>query len=159
MVCRYSGPLIAWRIADNRHRIFSGTGASLYGARWNTPGFPVIYASASYACAMLERLAYTGVNRMPRNQRSVRIDIPDSIEIEEIDAADISGWDSAHMRASRKFGDAWLRSARTCVLVVPSVVAPHEKNVLINESHPEFGRIAAGDPQPVKWDSRIFRFQ
>src|ERR1039458_10207855 len=33
-----SGPLRAFRIADMRHPIFDGSGAMLYGARWNSPG-------------------------------------------------------------------------------------------------------------------------
>jgi RES domain-containing protein len=44
-----------YRIADERHAIWDGTGAALVGGRWNSPGRPVIYGSLSYACAMLER--------------------------------------------------------------------------------------------------------
>src|SRR2546428_13072414 len=56
----------AWRIADGRFDVFSPIGASLVGGRWNSPGLGVIYASRSYAGAMLEGLAHAGIGRMPR---------------------------------------------------------------------------------------------
>jgi RES domain-containing protein len=42
------------------------------------------------------------------------------------------------------------------VLVVPSVVARREGNVLINPQHPDFSEIVAGTPEPVVWDARLF---
>jgi len=52
----------AWRIADGRFDVFSPVGASLVGGRWNSPGLGVIYASRSYAGAMLECLAHAGMS-------------------------------------------------------------------------------------------------
>jgi len=42
------------------------------------------------------------------------------------------------------------------VLVVPSVVARREGNVLINPRHPDFSGIVAGTPEQVVWDARLF---
>jgi len=50
---------------------------------------------------------------------------------------------------ARAFGDAWIRERRTAVLLVPSVVARREGNLLINPQHPDFGLIVAGSPEPV----------
>ena len=58
----------AWRIADGRFDPFNPVGASLVGGRWNSPGLGVIYASRSYAGAMLECLAHAGIGRVPRTQ-------------------------------------------------------------------------------------------
>jgi len=57
---------------------------------------------------------------------------------------------------ARAIGDAWIREQRTAVLVVPSVVARREGNVLINPRHPDFSGIVAGVPGPVVWDARLF---
>jgi RES domain-containing protein len=57
---------------------------------------------------------------------------------------------------ARAFGDAWIRELRTAVLVVPSVVARREGNVLINPRHPDFSGIVASVPEPVVWDARLF---
>jgi RES domain-containing protein len=155
MVFRRKGPLRAWRIADNRHPMYDGTGAMVWGARWNSPGHPVIYASASYACAMLERLAHAGIGSIPKHQHAITIDIP-AIDIEEITASDVPGWDLPDMSASRAYGDGWLREKRAAVLVVPSVVARAERNVLIHPAHPDFRRITHTPPEPVVWDRRLF---
>jgi RES domain-containing protein len=108
MVCRFKGPLRAYRIADRRYPIFDGTGAALHGARWNSPGRRVIYAAASFAGAMLERLAQTGTGTMPKNQYAVVIDVPAEVEIEEVEPADVPGRDLPDQRTSRAYGDAWL---------------------------------------------------
>lgn len=156
MACRYKGPLRAWRIADGRRTIFDGTGASQWGARWNSPGRPVIYASTSYACAMLELLAHAGTGKIPTNHAWIRIEIP-QIEIDEVFPDDLPGWDLPDQTSSRTYGDLWLLEKRTAVLVVPSVVAHEDRNVLINPLHPDCKRITHSKPRSVVWDSRLFK--
>ena len=59
--------------------------------------------------------------------------------------------------ASQAYGDAWYDSGRTAVLVVPSLPAMGlERNVLINQRHPQFGAITSGTPRPLVWDARLF---
>ena len=156
MASRRKGPLRAWRIADIRYPIYNGTGALLYGARWSSPGHAAIYASASYACVMLERLAHAGTGSIPKNQRWIAIDIP-TIDIEEITASDVPGWDLPDFSASRAYGDKWLLEKRTAVLVVPSVVARGDCNVLIHPAHADFRKITYTRAEPVIWDRRLFQ--
>jgi len=54
------------------------------------------------------------------------------------------------------FGDAWIRERRTAVLVIPSVVARREGNILINPPHPDFTGIVTSKPERVVWDARLF---
>ncbi|HWI11730.1 MAG TPA: RES domain-containing protein [Burkholderiaceae bacterium] len=147
----------AWRIADGRFDPFSPVGASLVGGRWNSPGLGVIYASRSYAGAMLECLAHAGIGRVPRTHVAVEIAIAEALAVERHDESSLpAGWDHADLRVARAFGDTWIRELRTAVLVVPSVVARREGNVLINPRHPHFSGIIAGAPEPVVWDARLF---
>jgi RES domain-containing protein len=147
----------AWRIADGRFDPFSPMGASMVGGRWNSPGQGVIYASCSYAGAMLECLAHAGIGRVPRTHVAVEIAVAEAVAVERHDASDLpAGWDHADLRMARAFGDAWIRELRTAVLVVPSVVARREGNVLINPRHPDFSGIVASAPEPVVWDARLF---
>ena len=147
----------AWRIADGRFDPFSPVGASMVGGRWNSPGLGVIYASRSYAGAMLECLAHAGIGRVPRTHVAIEIAIADSVAVEREDESGLPvGWDHADLRVARAFGDAWIRERRTAVLVVPSVVARREGNVLINPQHPDFGSIVAGGAEAVIWDARLF---
>lgn len=150
-------PWRAWRIADGRFEPFSSTGASLVGGRWNSPGLGVIHASLSYAGAMLECLAHAGIGRVPRTHVAVELAIAAAVRVEWPDESGLpAGWDHADQRQARAFGDAWIREGRSAVLVVPSVVARREGNVLINALHPEFSAITATRPEPVVWDARLF---
>lgn len=149
--------LTTYRIADARRPIFDGAGAALYGGRWNSPGRAVIYAAASYAGAMLERLVHAGTGRIPKNQKAVLISIPARVAVEEWPVQRLpAGWDAEDNIVSRAFGDIWLAERRSAVLIVPSAVAKYERNVVINPAHPEFKWIVASDAERVVWDARLF---
>ena len=156
MASRYSGPLRAFRIADGRHPIFDGTGAMLHGARWNSPGRRVIYAAETYAGALLEILVHAS-GSVPRGQGFIEIEIPAGIGIEEVVPDDVPRWDAPSFAVARAFGDRWYDERRTAVLIVPSVVTRVERNILIHQEHPDFARIRAGEPQPVRWDTRLWK--
>ena len=156
MASRRSGPLRAFRIADMRHTIFDGTGAMLYGARWNSPGRRVIYAAETYAGALLEILVHAS-GSVPQSQGYVEIEIPSGLSIEEITQDDVPRWDSPSFEATQAFGDRWYDEHRTLALIVPSVVTRVERNVLINQEHPEFPMVRASQAVPVRWDSRLWK--
>lgn len=148
--------MIAYRIADGRYPIYDGTGALLHGGRWNSPGHAVIYAAETFAGAMLEVLVHASLGRIPRTHMVVRIEIPGEL-LEAVQTIAVPGWSDAGLRASRAFGDTWLRSGRTAALLVPGVATSgREHNVLINPRHPEFARILASAPEPFNWDERLF---
>ncbi len=138
-----------------RHTILDGTGAMLYGGRWNSPGQRVIYASETYAGALLEILVH-GSGSVPRSQGYVEIEIPPGLSIEEVTADSLLHWDSASFEAARAFGDRWYDQRRTPVLMVPSVVTRVERNILIHQEHPDFARIRASRALPVRWDKRLW---
>ena len=151
-----SGPLRAFRIADMRHAIFDGSGAMLHGARWNSPGRRVIYAAETYAGALLEILVHAS-GSVPQSQGFVEIEIPSGVSIEEITQDDVPRWDSPSFEATQAFGDRWYDERRTLALIAPSVVTRVERNVLINQEHPEFPMVRASQAVPVRWDSRLWK--
>ncbi|MFM0562238.1 RES family NAD+ phosphorylase [Paraburkholderia sediminicola] len=146
-----------FRIADSRHPVWSGTGAMLVGGRFNSPGRPVIYGALSFAGAMLEVLVHARIGKVPRHHVWVETDIPDDVPVERVGADDLpAGWDGPDLQVGRGFGDRWLGDARSAVLVVPSVVARAESNVLVNPAHPAAARLVVSVAQPVVWDQRLF---
>jgi len=150
--------MIAYRIADGRHPIFDATGAMLHGGRWNSIGLPVIYASETYAAALLEVLVHANLSQPPKNHRMVQINIPEEIKVETVSIEQIESWDAAEMIASRAFGDEWIESKRTAILRVPSVITRgRDSNLVINPAHPQFPLITHGVAEPVYWDARLFR--
>ena len=147
-----------YRIADQRHPIWDGTGAALLGGRWNSPGRPAIYGSLSSACAMLEILAHSGIGRIPETQQIVIAEVPDEDAlIEWLEPASLpEGWDAEDSGVARQLGDDWLASRRSLVLMVPSVVARLEFNAVVNPAHPDFPRMRVSAPEAVVWDRRLF---
>ncbi|UVS82813.1 RES domain-containing protein (plasmid) [Burkholderia glumae] len=144
-----------YRIADRRHPIWSGTGAMLVGGRFNSPGQPVIYAASTFAGAMLEVLVHARIGKVPRTHVWVEAEVPADLAAEHHTFESLpAGWDAPALDVARMFGHAWISSRRSAVLVVPSVVARAEFNVLVNPQHPEVSRIIVSEPQPVIWDER-----
>ncbi len=149
--------MVAYRIADSRHPIFDPTGAMLHGGRWNSVGHRVIYAAETYAGAVLEVLVHSNLSAPPRNHRMVRIIIPENVSIETVSTAQLRNWNAEDMKASRGFGNEWIRSRRSAVLRVPSVTTQgRESNLVLNGTHPHFALITAEEPEPVFWDARLF---
>lgn len=147
----------AWRIADGRFDVISAVGASLVGGRWNSPGRGVVYASRTFSGAMLECLAHAGIGRVPRTHVALEITVAGSVAVESQDHRSLPrGWDHGDLVVARAFGDAWIRERRSAVLVVPSVVARRECNVVLNPAHPDFRKIKVGTSEPVLWDARLF---
>ena len=128
----------------------------LYGARWNSPGRKIIYAAETYAGALLEILVHSS-GRVPRNLMYIGIEFPADIAMEETTGDEIAGWEESSFESSRAFGDRWYDERRTPILLVPSVVTRVERNVLIHQEHPDFGRIRASEPLPVRWDMRLWK--
>ncbi len=121
-------------------------------------GSRVIYASETYAGALLEILAHANLSRAPKNHMVVRINIPDEIKVEVVSVDLVKDWDAEDAAASRAFGDQWIKEARTAVMKVPSVMTQGlENNLVLNAAHPHFGLIKSKPPKPVYWDERLFR--
>jgi len=158
MVYRSRGAIRAFRIADSRHELFDGAGAYLKGGRWNSPGKRIIYAAQTYAGALLEALVHLNFDEVPDSYRWINIAIPQETQLEEVSADDIPGWNTKDFAAAREYGDHWYEQKRTPVLLVPSVVtAGIEKNILVNQQHPEFEKLQAGETREVIWDERLFQ--
>jgi RES domain-containing protein len=146
-----------FRIADQRHPIWDGTGAALVGGRWNSPGRPVIYGALSFAGAMLEVLVHSNIGRVPVTQRCVEVEVRDEVPTERLEAFTLPpGWDAPFSAEARQLGDQWLEDGRSAVLLVPSVVARLEWNALVNPRHPAAALLRPDEPQPVLWDRRLF---
>ena len=149
--------LTAFRIGDpdGRHPIYDAEGSRLYPGRWNTPAAPVIYTSEHYSTAMLEKLVHTSAV-LPPNQHWIRITIPNGISYEVFQPPAHPGWDGADESICKAVGARWHREACSALLLVPSLPARMERNILINPRHPEATRITHDLPEPVWWDARLY---
>lgn len=143
--------MVAYRIGSQAHPLLDGHGAaSSNDGRWNSRGRYVIYAAEHYATALLEKAAQLNSLRLPRTLVYIQIDIPSGTSVEVLAVRDLPGWDSDDKSASQRFGDRWYDERRALVLIVPSLAAPGiERNLLINQRHPEFAGITATPPAAI----------
>ncbi len=149
--------LTCYRIGDpdGQYPIYDATGSTLAPGRWNTTATPMIYTSRHYSTAMLEKLVH-GSGQLPPHQHYIEITIPNGVSYEMVTPDILPAWAHTTHAASRPYGAQWHHERRSAILIVPSVVARMEPNILINPEHPEFDRIEHGLHQPVWWDSRLF---
>lgn len=147
----------AYRIGDpaGKFPVWSTEGAKRISGRWHEAGAAIIYASETYSTAMLEMLVHwNGV--LPPNRHFIEITIPKGTSYEVATADTVPEWFKANAEASRRFGREWYTGNRSAILIVPSVVARMERNVVINARHPDFKGLAVGLETPVWWDQRLF---
>lgn len=149
--------LTCYRIGDpdGAFPIYDAEGARLYPGRWNTHLSPIIYTSEHYSTALLEKLVHTNLE-MPANQHFISITIPNGTSYEVFQTAAHPGWDSRNEDICKAFGQTWHDEARSALLIVPSIPARIERNMLINPAHPEARRITHTLPEPVWWDHRLY---
>ena len=93
----------------------------------------------------------------PRTRWKFAIDVPDDA-LTEVPAEQLPrGWDALPAgSASKRFGDHWVQQCSSLGLLVPSVVASEEKNVMLNPSHPRFREIRVISKQRVMLDKRLY---
>ncbi len=152
---RFGGAFAAFRIGVSEFPIFDGGGAVRQAGRWSTPSRRVINCASAYALALLENLVHWNIGKLPPGTRYARCVIPADVSREIVISSDLIGWDEPDYRASQAFGDRWYDERRSAILVVPSVLSPFEPNVLINQDHNEFPRIAIGPEGPALLDPRL----
>lgn len=156
MVSQYKGHIKCYRIADSRHPIFSGYGAQRVGGRWNSVGKSAIYASINLSCAMLELRLHLNNLPLPHTHKYIEIISNKEISVEEMDIDDLKAWNVKEDSESKEYGNQWLEENRSLILIVPSIIIPQEKNVVINPCHPEFKKLKISKPLSMKWDKRLF---
>jgi RES domain-containing protein len=145
----------AWRLCSSRFPANSGTGAAIYGGRWNPKGIEAVYAASSAALAALEILVHYDV--LPNDFVLTEIVFPTHFRIKRLEASKLpSGWDDeTPIAETQDLGADWIRDRLHAVLSVPSTVVASEKNYVINPKHPEFARIDFRTPVPFRFDSRL----
>jgi RES domain-containing protein len=89
--------------------------------------------------------------------RYLEIDAPDDISAETVSLAALERNWQRNQTATRTIGDEWLRSHRTALFRVPSVIVPATWNILINPQHPESDHIEVLRIHRHRVDPRLVR--
>jgi RES domain-containing protein len=92
---------------------------------------------------------------------TIPAEIPAGMTVERLGTDRLpSDWrDPTALEALRTIGTQWAARLSTAVLAVPSAVVPAETNYLLNPRHPDFARIALGEPQGLVTDLRLVKIK
>ena len=140
---------------------FDGEGAYRYGGRWSSPGTRLSYASEHQSLAMLEYFVHLDVDDPPRDLVLAVAEVPDDLARDRVDISNLpANWrESATPPELARLGDEFAQRGESCLLLVPSVLAPGENNWLINPAHTDYKSIVVLEVEPLSYDPRMFRKQ
>jgi RES domain-containing protein len=151
----------AWRLVKKEHErdAFSGEGARRFGGRWNHRGTRVVYVSDSLALAALETFVHLGPVHVGLLFATFLLEIPDDVAVESVPIASLPPtWRlEPAPDGSKDVGSSWVKSERTAVLEVPSVIVPIQRNYVLNVSHPDFRKVVITQRDDFTFDPRMWK--
>jgi len=149
--------VIFWRISN--YETLDGSGGLEAEGRWHTAGRRIVYCAPNPATALLEVLAHSKIDLdgAPVTFRYLEIEAPDNISAETVNPEALGpDWQGCEA-ATQRCGDDWLKSGRSALFRVPSVIVPATWNVLLNPLHPESKQIRVVQIHRHAADQRLFR--
>jgi RES domain-containing protein len=147
--------VILWRVSN--YQTLDGVGGLYVSGRWHTKGQPVVYCTLNPATALLETLVHIEIDSedRPEHFQVLRIEGPDSLSIEKVDANSLPPNWAEDISISQSAGDRWLSERRSLLLQVPSVLVPETWNVLVNPQHPEASLLRITTTYEHAFDARL----
>lgn len=145
-----------WRISE--YISLDGEGGRLAAGRWNSAGNPIVYLAASPPGALIEALVHLELDEddFPPTYTLLRITVPRSLAIYTMRVPAGNAWKMTPA-LTRKLGDAWLKSQRSALARVPSVIIPNTFNYLLNPLHKDTHSIRVAESQQATLDPRLIR--
>ena len=135
--------MIVYRLAareyiDNR----TGTGARLFGGRWNPQGLGCIYTSGQISLALLEKYVHAQSKENMQRISLLKIEIPDEkgLVFHTDEALLKRGWEN-DISYSQWIGGQILNDLSVIAFSVPSAIIPSERNVIINPLASKFNLV------------------
>ena len=134
----------------------TGTGAKLYGGRWNSAGVPALYSTESISLAVLEILVRIDRKNIPLHHYLLQIEIPDTeIPISIPKSKLKAGWKD-DLPLTQWIGSEFLNAGDAMILKVPSAIVEEEHNFILNPRHPHFKKVKIVSAKKFVFDTRLF---
>ncbi len=149
-----------FRIAKKKYlRDLSGTGARLYGGRWNHTGHSMVYCASTLALCVLEVLVHLDIKFIDSSFGYIQLSISeDKVHDQTENILLLEGWRSHPApEFTRDIGSEWLQTNTSVGLRVPSAVLPQATNILLNPNHPDFRSVSIVKVGELNIDHRVFK--
>lgn len=147
-----------YRVVRNKYLYdLSGAGSKLFGGRWNSPGIPALYTSASKSLAVLESLTNTPPAILQNDFSILIVEIKGKVLAHEFQEKDLpKNWKVYPAPINlAKLGDKWLLARKKLLIKVPSVVIPSEFNYIINPLHKDMSKVKIIAAEKLELDGRV----
>lgn len=147
-----------FRITSNKYAAnLWGTGAAIYGGRWNKIGSPVLYTGENKEIALLETIVHTPPMLIP-NLDILILEIPnDSITELSIENLPKNWTDYPAPTILSEIAEKWILEAKTIALKVPSCIIHTTHNYILNCRHPKYSDVKLISRKNFHFDSRLSR--
>jgi RES domain-containing protein len=116
-----------------------------------------LYCSEHLSLAALEVLVHLSPNYRHARFLAVAPAIPDDVQATRWEVQDLPiGWRTlaGNPECAAK-GSHWAKSGGTLVLLVPSVVVPQERNLILNGMHEASSSVRVRSREPILFDARV----
>ena len=148
--------MLVYRITGKKYaNDISGTGAAIFGGRWNKKGTPVLYTGGSKEIALLETIVHTPPMLVP-DLDILTFEIPDD-SITEIKIENLpKNWiDYPAPSILAKIAEDWVIKGETIALKVPSCIIHSACNYILNCRHPDYNKVKLVEHKDFHFDSRL----
>lgn len=149
--------MLVYRLGNTRYsNELMGTGAKLFGGRWNNVGTACLYTAESRALALLEYTVNVNISDIPKILSFTVIEIPDT-NILELDIQILPpNWKDFPAPSSTKiFGTNLLNTADKPIIKIPSTIVQQEYNYILNPEHSESQLFKIVNIEDFIFDTRI----
>lgn len=148
-----------YRIAPEKYKTdLSGTGAKLFGGRWNMVDHPAVYASYSRALSILELLVHANaaqLNATAYEMLTIELPSEPKLHIELPHNALMPAWSSMeNLKYTQEYGTRILTENKYLSITVPSALVYEEKNIVINPRHDQISKVRIVDNRIFRLDGR-----
>lgn len=150
--------MVIYRITSRAYaRDLSGTGAMLFGGRWNPKGVRMLYTSESLSLAVLEVIANLSGGQLSNLLYAVRLELPDDLPVFEPSNLPLDWQMFPHGAETVSAGQAFIKANKYVCMRVPSAIIPSEYNYLLNPMHELYDRVKYLDANPIMLDKRLIK--
>lgn len=134
----------------------SGTGAKLYGGRWNAKGVPVVYLASSRSLAMLELLVHLRPENLIVPYVISTIELPeDKILTVQADLLPNDWNKDGSLLALHQLTNDFIEKSKFLMMRVPSAIVEEEYNFVLNPAHADFAKVSLLAKRSFTFDQRF----
>lgn len=139
-----------WRLTRADRTELNGAGATLFGARYSSPGRPIVHFASEAGLAVLITLRYLEPTRQAFDQEYLLGWVESTAPIERVPT-------EFSAEEKTRYVDKWAASERSLLAAIQSAVLPEADVILMNPLHPEAVHIAPLAGRPFRFAECLHR--